>query len=351
MKRQNTLTSLALAMALTPALLLCACPSQQVEQMKPLKGMEQMRPVEPEAQVDRTKQIEPAKQEKPVKQVEPEKQVGHVEPTKPVKQVEPAKHEKQAGPAQAKEKEKEEEKEKERRLTAEQIKELFSGLKKGSNAIESVKSNLVERIKNDTVFVDGERVGTGVFYFLKPNSVRKEIKKPKKMASIMVLTGKKLQILLPKIKGRPRPRLEIYVFKEKKRDAAKKDEDESESVLGMLAGLKLFDLDALKKKFAVTVFEEPSAKREKKETGKDARRYRINLVPLETQKGMKKKLSTLEIWTDGQTPWPLAVRTTDALGEQITTYEFGKIKINARVSPGKFRIKSPRGTEIVRYER
>ena len=148
-----------------------------------------------------------------------------------------------------------------------------------------------------------------------------------------------------------RPLLEIYAFKEKKRDAAKENEDESESVLGMLAGLKLFDLDALRKKFAVTVFEEPSAKWEGKETDKDARRYRVVLVPLKTQKSMKKKLSRLTIWTDGQTPWPLAVRTIDALGEQITTYEFSKIKINARVSPAKLRIKSPRGAEIVRYER
>ena len=347
MKRQNTLAALALAIVLTPALLLCACRPQQNGQMKPvMQG----------AQVERKKQIEPAKQAQAAKQVEQTekskpviqaKQVEQAKPAKHVDQVEPAKQEKQADPAQTQEKEKE----KERQLTAAQIKELFSGLKKGSDAIKSVKSNFVEKIENENLYLDGARVGTGVFYFLKPDNVRKEIRKPKKMASTMVLTGKELQILLPKMKGRPKPRLEIYVFKETKRGAAKRDEDESESVLGMLAGLKLFDLDALKKKFAVTVFQEPAAKQEEEEKDKVARRYRVDLVPLETQKGMKKKLSKLEIWTDGQTPWPLAVRTTDALGEQITTYEFSKIKINARVSPGKFRIKPPRGTEIQQYER
>ena len=343
MKDRNTLTALALAIVLTPALLLCACQPQQYEQMKPVKERERMRPMMPGAQVERKKQGGPAKQAQAVKQVK------QVEPVKQVEQVEPAKQEKQAGSAQAKEQEKE--KEKERQLTAAQIKELFSGLKKGSDAIKSVRSNLVETIENKLLYLDGPRVGTGVFYFLKPDNVRKEIKKPKKMASTMVLTGKKLQILLPKMKGRPKPRLEIYVFKETKRGAAKRDEDESESVLGMLAGLKLFDLDALKKKFAVTVFQEPAAKQEEEEKDKAARFYRVDLVPLETQKGMKKKLSKLEIWTDGQTPWPLKVRTTDDLGVQITTYEFGKIKINARVSPGKFRIKPPRGTEIQQYER
>jgi outer membrane lipoprotein-sorting protein len=225
-----------------------------------------------------------------------------------------------------------------RPLAEKEIIKLFADLEKGSDEVKTVVST-IKKTEVDPIFVIDSVVSRGIFKFVKPGMVYQQITDPVASASVTILVKKKnnnkVYHFLPKSGTRPKGRVEIWTR------SNTKGEDKNESLEGMFAGIS-FKLEDLKPKFDVKVNVTVSGKGEKATT-----LYKVDLTPLKTQKKLKEKISKIEIWTDGKTPWPLRVRRTDPT-DTVTDLEFGDLRFDTKIDPSVF-VQKLSGYQVVRH--
>lgn len=229
----------------------------------------------------------------------------------------------------------------EKPLDRDTVVKLFGKLEKLNEKLKTVKAKLTKEVLDE--LLDDPIVSSGIFQYTKPNRMRMDIAKPKKLALTQVLVDQTLKIHYPESK-----RGEVYKLGKSK---------------GIFEDLS-FKLGDLEKKFKVAVFKEkvPAPKRASgpEKDGKDGskkapkppeRLYRVVLVPKKDQKELQEKMSALTIWTDGESAWPQAIRTDDSEEGISTTYRFSDVKQNVEIPDKAYVLKWPRRTKVTRYEK